>query len=86
MKFRKMSVPFAPQPGIYGIFGRMHGKRPRASLDIPCSVNATFARKRGRSPQVLIIQESIEKKKSFSYTFPKTAESLENEKRTPVMK
>ena len=23
MKFRKMSVPFAPQPGISGIFGRM---------------------------------------------------------------
>ena len=22
-KFRKMSVPFAPQPGISGIFGRM---------------------------------------------------------------
>ena len=40
-----------------------NGKRPRASLDIPCSVNATFARKRGRSPLVLIIQESTEKKK-----------------------
>ena len=24
-KFRKMSVPFAPQPGISGIFGRMEG-------------------------------------------------------------
>ena len=23
MKFRKMSVPFAPKPGIFGIFGRM---------------------------------------------------------------
>ena len=23
MKFRKMSVPFAPKPGISGIFGRM---------------------------------------------------------------
>ena len=23
MKFRKMCVPFAPQPGISGIFGRM---------------------------------------------------------------
>ena len=26
MKFRKMSVPFAPQPGISGIFGRICGK------------------------------------------------------------
>ena len=31
-KFRKMSVPFAPQPGIFGIFGRMESAHedPRA--------------------------------------------------------
>ena len=39
MKFRKMSVPFAPQPGISGIFGRMEsahndGKSPEILKDV----------------------------------------------------
>ena len=33
MKFRKMSFPFAPLPGISGIFGRM-GKRPLSGLPV----------------------------------------------------
>ena len=33
MKFQKMSVPFAPQPGISGIFGRME-----SVLDLPVSL------------------------------------------------
>ena len=29
MKFQKTSVPFAPQPGISGIFGRMESAREK---------------------------------------------------------
>ena len=36
----------------------------------PCSINATFARGRERSPQVLIIQESTEKKNPSVRYFP----------------
>ena len=32
MKFRKMSVPFAPKPGISGIFGRMESAPGEKSL------------------------------------------------------
>ena len=35
MKFRKMSVPFAPQPGISGIFGRMESA-PSETISAEC--------------------------------------------------
>ena len=64
---------------------KMHGDAMcanRASFDTPCSVNATFARKRERSPQVLIIQESTEKKNPSVRYFPR-AQKVWKRKREP---
>ena len=51
MKFRKMSVPFAPQPGISGIFGRMESapkhETPKHDLASFC---AQWTQKRGAKP------------------------------------
>ena len=39
MKFRKMSVPFAPPPGISGIFGRMESAPCHFSREDMNSIN-----------------------------------------------
>ena len=54
----------------------------RASVDIPCSVNATFARNRERSPHLLIIQESTEKANS-SVTYSPSEQNVWKKKREP---
>ena len=46
MKFRKMSVPFPPQPGISAIFGRMESALVKrigelTQRDTPC-ISRTF--------------------------------------------
>ena len=61
MKFRKMSVPFAPQPGISGIFGRMesalsnHLKTATAVLPFfLTAVNQTGQTKKGEQKSTFL--------------------------------